>query len=312
MQFNPYEILGVSERDSLAHIENTYKNLIKLLHPDKAHTTEARKLKMSAEDKMQYIQIIRKAYTTIMDVRKETQYPDYTMDYSVDQDTRINLYQGLTQDDAKNFNTQKFNNIFEMGLERDRKAGIQDPFGRGYDVFDKGKQYDGAHKVTLQTYNHDVPVETPKEFYKPDMQDNRLVEYLPDALDLPTIGKFQELGLATVTDFSVTLAGKGAIAGADLDQVYGKNYEYWETSVQRDPHLRAKYSDTTSLGSRMANTEKDRGNIYNLPPDNKMLEAEKARNFAMEQKEKIRHMTQAQQDEYFDFINAGRITLPPR
>jgi curved DNA-binding protein CbpA len=82
MQTNPYEILGVKETDSPAEIERVFNNYIKLLHPDRAHTVEARHLGMSNEEKLQYMQILRDAYNRLMNVKRETKYPDYVKQYN--------------------------------------------------------------------------------------------------------------------------------------------------------------------------------------------------------------------------------------
>jgi len=315
MNINPYEVLGVSEKDSLAHIENVYKQFMRLLHPDKANTPEAKNLKMGKEEKLQYLQLIRKAYTSIMDIRKETKYPDYKMEYKIDQESMINLHNGLTEDDAKNFNANKFNSIFKESLERDKKSGMTDPFGRGYGEFDVGKRFEDSGKVTMPTYSHDIPIETPKVFHRPDMKDNRLVEYLPESAAFANIGmNYQELGLSNVSDFSVTLSGKGGFCGTDLMSVYGQNYEPWEETVKRDSKLYNKYNDESNLNAKMAQMESSRGGIYDLPINKEMLEAERTRNFALEQQERMRMMTKNQRDEYYNDLNKGRIGngVPPR
>ena len=287
---------------------------MKLLHPDKANTVEARSLNMGKEEKFQYMQLIRKAYMSIIDARKEKKYPDYKMDYKIDQDSKINLHQGLTEDDAKNFNREKFNNLFNQGLERDKKAGVTDPFGRGYGEFDIGKKFSDEGKVVMPSYSHDVPIETPKVFHRPDMKDNRLVEYLPESGFGGSGLAYQELGLTNVTDFSMTTMGKGALGGSDLMSVYGQNMEPWEHTVKRDAKLYAKFNDESNLSARMANLEKDRGGIYDLPLDQKMIQAEMERNFAMENQERIRNMNKAQRDEYYNELNKGRLNngVPPR
>ena len=48
---NPYEVLGVSETDSIEHIEMAYKGFMKILHPDKANTPEAKRLGMTTDEK---------------------------------------------------------------------------------------------------------------------------------------------------------------------------------------------------------------------------------------------------------------------
>ena len=309
MDNNPYEILGVSEFDSLEHIESVYKKYLLLLHADKAHTQEAKNLSMGQEEKNQYLQLIRGAYTRIVSSRKETKYPDYKIDYTIDQDTRINIDKSFLEelDDGEGFN-EKFNRKFKEGLERDKKAGVVDAFGRGYGEFDFGKKFSDEGKITMPTYNREIDVESSKIFHRPDMKDNRLVEYLPESSFGTTGMDYQELGLTNVSDFSMTTSGKGALGGTDLMSVYGNNYEPWEKTIMRDPKLSAKFIDETNVSQRMAQMEEDRGNIYDLPIDQNIMEAERTRNFAMEQQEKIRMANKNFRDEYYNELNKGRLT----
>jgi curved DNA-binding protein CbpA len=313
MQSNPYEILGVKETDTLEHIEHVYKQFMKLLHPDKANTQEARNLKMGQDEKSEYLILIRNAYNTIISVRRETKYPDYKMEYKVDQESRINVDKSFMEDDGVDFK-EKFNKKFNQGLERDKKAGIVDAFGRGYGDFDTGKKYSDEGKVAMPAYSPDIDVEASKIFHRPNAKDNRLVEYLPDS-GFGNLGMdYQELGLTNVSDFSMTLSGKGGIGGADLMSVYGNNYEPWEQTVMRDPKLSAKFTDEGDVRQRMAQMEADRGGIYDLPIDHAMMEAERARNFTHEQQEKMRMANKSYRDEYYNELNKGRLNdgVPPR
>jgi len=314
MNTNPYEILGVSETDTLEHIEHVYKSFMRLLHPDKANTVEARNLKMDQNEKSEYLILIRGAYNSIVSTKRETKYPDYRMDYKVDQDTRINIDKTFIDDDGEDFN-KKFNKKFNDGLERDKKAGIVDAFGRGYGDFDTGKKFSDGGKVVMPAYSPDIDVEASKIFHRPNMKDNRLVEYLPESKTFGSIGMdYQELGLSNVSDFSMTTTGKGGLGGTDLMSVYGNNYEPWEQTVMRDPTLAAKFSDEGDIRQRMSKMENDRGAIYDLPIDHKMMEAERARNFALEQQEKMRMAHENYRDEYYSELNKGRLNdgVPPR
>jgi curved DNA-binding protein CbpA len=315
MQSNPYEVLGVKESDTLEHIEHVYKQFMKLLHPDKAHTQEARNLNMGKEEKLLYLQLIRNAYTSISSSRRETKYPDYRMDYTIDQESKINMHSGLTEDDAKNFDEKKFNKMFNNGLQRDKKAGVTDAFGRGYEEFDMGKKFNNDGKVSMPSYSPDIDVEASKIFHRPDMKDNRLVEYLPESAAFANTGmEYLELGLTNVSDFSMTTTGKGSLGGVDLMSVYGQNYEPWENTFKRDSKLAAKFTDEGNVSQRMVQMEQDRGGIYDLPVDHKMMEAERARNFSHEQQEKIRMANKNYRDEYYNELNKGRLNdgVPPR
>lgn len=301
---SPYEVLGVNEKDSLEHIEYVYQQFMKSLHPDRANTKEARQLNMSEKDKNVYLQMIRTAYNTIMSNKRETKYPDYNMDYKIEQESRINMHDGLTKEDAKNFNNTKFNSLFEQTLERDKKAGMTDPFGRGYGEFDVGKKFTDNKQISMPSYSGDIDVMESKNFHK---SDNRLAEYLPESSVYSDLRDFQELGISNVSDFSVTVPGKGSFGGTDLMTVYGQNLEPWEKVIMRDPKYSAKFNDETDISRKMNQLETDRGSIYDLPMDHKLMEAEKMRNFASEQQEKMRMSNKNYRDEYFNELNKGRL-----
>lgn len=317
MQNNPYEILGVRESDSLAQINKVYKDFMRILHPDKIHTQEAKSLNMSPEEKFRYLQLIRKAYKQIVEFRKEQNYPDYNIEYEIQEDVKINIkHSGLTEDDAKNFSSNKFNQHFNQAMERDRKAGMNDPFSRGYNEFSEGKNFDSSGKISMPSYSPDISVEPSKTFARPNMKDNRLVEYLPQAASFSNTGGLhhQELGLTTIQDFSIAPTGKCGIIGSDLNSVYGQNYENWEETVKRDAQLSAKYNDSVDVNKRLANFKSDRGNIYNLPLDQNMLRAELDRNSMLANQDKMRQMQQNKRDAYYNELNKGRLGngVPPR
>lgn len=302
MQTNPYEILGVKQSDSVEYIESVYNNYMRLLHPDRAHTKESRKLGMTQEEKVKYMQIIRSAYSTILSTKKETKYPDYTKQYTIDNDVRINVAKELKGE----FNRENFNAAFDNASQRDKKAGIIDAYSRGYEEFDKGKNYNSVGTLALPSYT-DVEDVTKSRVYK--NKDDRLIEYSPDIFDMGT--GYQELGLTNVSNFSITTTGKTGLGGCDLMAVYGQNLEPWEQVAMRDPKLSVKFLDTEDVHKKMSKMESERGSVYDLPLDYKMLEAEKARNFALEQQEKIRMANTEYRDEYYNEINRGRLTDAP-
>lgn len=306
---NPYEVLGVKESDTLEYIDYIYKTFVRLLHPDKANTQEARNLKMGKDEKSEYMLIIRNAYNTIVSTRTETKYPDYSMKYKVDQETRINADNNFTNDvvDGVDFK-EKFNRKFNEGIIRDKKVGITDAFGRGYQDFDAGKDFANGGKFSMPSYSPDISVEASKIFHRPSTKDNRLMEYLPDSSNFGNNGvDFQELGLTNVSDFSMTTSGKGSLGGTDLMSVYGNNYEPWEKTVMRDPKLSAKFTNEGDVHKKMTQLEVDRGGIYDLPIDHVMLEAERVRNFVLEQQEKMRIASKNYRDEYYNELNKGRL-----
>lgn len=316
---NPYEILGVKETDNMGHIDHIYRGFVKLLHPDRANTTESERLGMSKHEKTKYFGLIKNAYKLIRDNHKDNQpdYPDYPVQYEVDTDHTINFNHGLTEDDAKNFNHDKFNKIYMDSLKRDSEAGMSDPFSNGYEDFNTGKDFSGTGNVTsIPSYTGDISVEKSKHVKKPGLKkSNKLVEYVPSSSVFEDIGiPYQELGLTNVSDFSMSMSGKGAINGTDLMSVYGKNVEPWEKTFQRDKKLYSKFTDTEEISSKASKIQSDRGNIYNLPLDKKMIKMENNHNLIMKTNEKMRNLQLSKRDEYFDDLNMGRLEngLPSR
>jgi curved DNA-binding protein CbpA len=295
---NPYEILGVSENDSIEHINSVYKNFLIYLHPDKSNLNKD--LNMSYEEKVEYLNIIKSAYKQILETRKESKYPDYKIDYVIDGDLRINIKNDIKFDST--FNT-KFNEVFEKAREQDKKAGMDDPFNRGYDEFSSNKDYNNTNKVIMPSYNPDIKIEKPKK-----IKENKIIEYVPDGLSYNNfINNNQELGLSSINDFSMSTDGKCAIYGSDLNKVYGDNNELWEDTVKRDSFLSSKYNNDTDINKRFMEMRNDRGNIYNLPLDKKLIKTQIKKNKLDEINQKERENNLNYRDEYFNSMNLGRL-----
>ena len=65
---NPYEILGVNESDSMSTISQVYKQYVKLFHPDN------KTLKISDDEKMNYMQNIKDAYKALLEGKAVGRY----------------------------------------------------------------------------------------------------------------------------------------------------------------------------------------------------------------------------------------------
>ncbi len=315
---NPYEVLGVSETDPIEKIEDAYKGFMKILHPDKAHTPEAKRLGMTQDEKMRYLNLIAESYKIIKNTYRDRRYPDTVQTYRVDQDHTIKFNHDLTENDAKNFNSSKFNNIFDTGLKRDIDAGMADPFKKGYNDFDTGKDFSESNnsKVVAQTYSGTISVENSKNTKAPKMKDNRLVEYIPDTTSFfDSSVNYQELGLTNVSDFSMTIQGKGSIHGTDLMSAYGNNMEPWEHTVRKDAALYAKYNDDEDVASKSNKIKTDRANIYNLPVDKNIDDDLNKYSERMKKREIKRLSNMGVRDEYYNSLNQGRLdsgNLPSR
>lgn len=305
--------MGVKETDSIEHIDKVYTNFMMILHPDRENTQGAKALNMSREEKMQFMQLIRESYKSIIELKnKQKAYPDYEVNYDIE-DVRIGLNNTQLNNinlDPNNFNSNNFNKAFQNSIERDMKSGMVDAYQRGYNNFDS-RDYNDTSKVSMPS-RAEIPVEKPKEFKRPEMKDNRLVEYVPQFISLGKTGiNYEELGLSNISDFSTTTTGKGKLAGTDLMSVYGSNYEYWEETVKRDSNLYNKYNDSTNVGTKMQQYKGSRENIYKEPIDQRMLAAEAEQNRIQMQQEKLRRLNQSKRDEYYNEINRGMLP-PPR
>jgi curved DNA-binding protein CbpA len=289
-------------------IEKVYRNLIKMLHPDK----DSKNLGMSKQEQIKYFNMIKYAYKTIKDIKtkiNDKEYPDYNMNYDVSTDYAINFNNGLTKDDADNFNSSKFNQAYEQGLTRDQQAGISNPFSRGYSEFDAGKDYTKTGNVSsIPSYAGDISVENSKNVQIPDMRNgNKLITYVPQSCDgmAGTCLGYEELGLTNVSNFSTTTSG--GLEGYDLMSVYGRNNEPWEDTFKRDEKMFSKYTDSEDIFTKANKLQSNRANIYSEPVDKKLMKMEKRQNRIMEDNEKLNRKYLTKRDEYYDNLNMGRL-----
>lgn len=267
---DPYKVLNVSPNDSTEHIENVCRNYIKLLHPDKAHTSDAKRLGMSESEKREFLEMIHHAYEKIMELRsKEQYYPDYKMDYKVEKDFRIKKTVDYS-DHSSGFNSQKFNEDFEKKKLKNQKNGLVDAYERGYNVFDKGKDYSDDNKQTIKAQQYSmsgIDTSSKMETHVPDMKDGRLVEYSYEdmAMNDDYKNEYYNYDLTHISDFSMTTSGKCGIGGTDLMKAYGKNFENWEDTIKRDTNIYNKYSDNTDVSKKMLRFEVERNNGNIVP-----------------------------------------------
>lgn len=296
---NPYEILGVKPTDSITEIKRVYHKYLMLLHPDK------RTIGMTESEQTRYLQEIKQAYQRIIAERKESNYPDYNINYNLEDGLKIhgNL-------DPKNFNPDKFNTAFEKVSEHARKSGV-DPFAKGYEQFSSGKNYNQSGTVTAPTYTtSDISVETRHEFIERDTENGQLIAYRPETVDLYGSGlQYEELGLTQVENFSTSTSGKGSIVGSDLQQVYGKNYEFWENAVKKDEKLKKQFNNSDSIQDRFSHVESSREDIYKQPIDQRLVEQENSFMKQLKEQESARIAAQRRQDQYYTDLNMGRLTF---
>lgn len=148
------------------------------------------------------------------------------------------------------------------------------------------------------------------------MKDNRLKEYIPSTTTFfDSSANYQELGITSISDFSMSIQGKGSISGTDLMSAYGNNMEPWEDTVRKDAKLYAKYNDMEDITAKTNKIKSDRANIYNLPVDQKLENDIIRQNERLKKKEVKRLANMEYRDEYYNALNQGRLEggkLPSR
>lgn len=264
---NPYQILGVSENDSIEHIDYVYREFIKLLHPDKL---SSQNLKIKDQEKAEYLQLIRDAYNAIMSSNVKLNNPkrsnEYKNDIKITMDKAFINNGKISQANSESFD-KKFNEAFEHRLEIDRNAGLTNGFERGYKEFDNGKNFESSGPLTLPSYSGDIDVKPSAILQHQEIGDTRLTEYKPEFVSFAdTAVNYQEVGITSVSDFTMAPTGKSGIGGADLMSVYGANYEPWEKTAMRDSRLSTKFTDSTNITQKMSKMESTRGTDYDFIP----------------------------------------------
>jgi curved DNA-binding protein CbpA len=319
---SPYEILGVSSDTSIDEINKLYKKLVISLHPDKGLSEEAIQMGWTVEEKNQAFRDVRKAYQTILKTRKDSDCPDYNIDYYIDEEFsqahRLDKM-GLNPTDAlpENFNVKHFNQNFSAEQQFHEQNGFSNPYERGYNEFGKSKEdFFRDDKIKMPT-RADIEVTKNPVLERAQMKDGRLINYVPKdqesfGLQAPGVG-YTELGITTVEDFSMTMDCKGGICGSDLMSVYGQNNENWEDSVARDQSLYAKYNDQTRPEKKMNRLHNDRKNFdfKDVDPEiQRQIDQEKA---AEERMERMRRSFVSSQDRYYDeFASRALRNVPNR
>jgi len=311
---SPYEILGIDSSSDMKTINETYKKLIKLLHPDKSLTLEAKRLGWTPEEKHEAFMLVQEAYKDILESRKYTDkqmnYPDIDIQYeNMAKETVLGF-----EDIIDNFNNESFNSKYDIKRKQDAENGFDDPYQRGYDMFNSSSSEAERERIRKGGSRQDIEVLKNPEQIPRKLNNGALVnyDYFADQNCL-TLGKcpVSELGLTKINDFSITITNNAGISlyGTDLMEVYGQNNETWEESVKRDPKLYQTYNDTTDI-SRKMNQYKS-GRDVTIAIDDPIIKQEELRN-----KQMIQKMEQARnqhlQKEYEYYGRRGLVNLPGR
>ena len=333
---DPYKVIGIKNTDTLDTIHSAYKKLIMVLHPDKALTTEAKKMGWTMSDKNEAFESVKKAYDQILIIRKESDCPDYNIDYYINEELKIKIkddFKKNSNDSNDNsnirpqltvplisaasgseFNADKFNKTFEHDKKYHEENGYIDPFSRGYNSFGRTSETEAA-SIMRSGSRPDIPIPKSKDQYKfdePELnEEGRLITTIPketSKFGLPTHNiPYTELGLTTVSDYSVKSTYKGGLYGTDLQSAYGSNNEYWEDITRKkDTDLYNKFNNKSGLDELMNKIKNERVDKYDFDP---ILQEKLDREEEQERKlEEIRKRHQEQQDLYFDKMSVGRVS----
>ena len=196
-ELTPYDILGVPENARMGDIHCAYRNLIRMVHPDKNFRIH-RRLGWSEEDCAEAFSKIRSAYKTLLK-QKKIEMKDAPMD-NIDYDIDDEFIIIENYEKEKEFDLQTFNSKFE---QLKKYYDEENPNAVGYNEFSRGS-------VAISTAGDAGDLVPPVETIIP-------VPEPPSAPSVCDKPKCYEFGLTNVTDFSIRSQEKGSsIEGTDL------------------------------------------------------------------------------------------------
>ena len=193
----PYDILGICENARLGDIQAAYRNLVRLVHPDKRISTW-----MSKKESEAAFQQIRAAYKTLLKQKKfkEEDAPHDEINYEISNEL-------LCSSSTVKFDINDFNKRFK---EVHGKLHYQDPENKGYSSFNHSR--DGNNQL-------DGPQFLP-------FKETEMVIYEDPE---PTTGSIttscQELGLLEIEDFGIGITTDLGVAFSKDSFVSTKEYK---------------------------------------------------------------------------------------
>ena len=200
-QLTPYDILGIQENARLGDIHCAYRNLIRLVHPDKNMRIH-RRLGWSDDDCSEAFHRIRKAYKTLLKQKKIAlkDAPMENVDYDIEDDFII--IEDYEKERA--FDVEAFNQKFE---QLKKHYDEENPNSVGYSEFSHGS---GAFSESADAGDFPVQPSLGLTFPEPFS--------VPSGCDKPVCHEF---GLTTVEDFSIHSSEKGnMLEGTDLIKAF--------------------------------------------------------------------------------------------
>ena len=200
-ELTPYDILGLAENARLGDIHCAYRNLIRLVHPDK-NLRVHQKMGWTEQDCAEAFNRIRKAYKTLLKQKKISlkDVPSDNVDYDIeDEFIIIENYEK-----EREFNISRFNEKFDQLKKHYDK---ENPNTAGYAEFSHAS---GAFSVESSPgLAGDASIERYKE---PEAK-------IKDPSSVKPLS--HEFGLTVIEDFSIQSQEKGTLLeGTDIGKAF--------------------------------------------------------------------------------------------
>ena len=277
---SPFDILGIEPTDDKRIIINAYREMVLLVHPDKAKQNG---LNWSPEQCNEAFNQIKKAYKTLKKDYNFRDAPDYDLPYEIE---------AFSSQKMKDLD--QFNNLFEQKKQKDITEGMGDPYSVGYSDFDRPLNLSEDEYIELnlgKLPNNNTP---------PKKTKTEIINFKENGLN--NVNNHYEFGMSKIDDFSFDFGSKGStLSGTDISQVH-QNNEYWGISVSRDKKLVEKYNDESmDFDKRMRGLERERSIEFNYVDDSGVKDKKLKDALVMAQCATQR--VQKQRDEYHCKLN---------
>src|SRR5574343_164402 len=174
-----YDTLGVSKDAPLSHINEVYRNFMRLCHPDKHSTKESQELGISYNEKVTLFNKIQDAYKKILSIKKETNAPDYSVNYEIESDyyqssgllenirTKKQMHYELLGHISNDLHTVTktnktelllFNKAFEEKHKNNTEGLLIDEVSEKYNAFNSKDREDEHNYIKINRSRPDVNV----------------------------------------------------------------------------------------------------------------------------------------------------------
>ena len=245
-----FSTLGLSPTGDMNSIQCHYRDMVRMVHPDRVRHMG---LSWTKDECRDAFNSIRESYQYLKAQFGTVDVPDYDIIYLGEEFDEVMRQ----EDNVSNFDLDAFNKNFEA----QNKDEDDDYKKKGYQEFESiplEKLDYGLEEEKLCRTIQDLPF-GPKE--RPQVK-NEMQLMLPSTI-LPPSGSMGMVLGETVGDFSTDSC-------SDLRKVYGENYETWEETAKGDEKMNAKYRDDESIKSRLDTMLEERGKDIKLTKGEKV------------------------------------------